>query len=388
MNKPDNYKLTSEQHAAVLGEVLQESFAGLTPASKPRAIFTGGQPGSGKSKVAEQAMRDLGNNAVRSDADEMRPYHPDYSRLLKSGVKEAADLVHADAAQWASELRREAQRRRFNIIIDGTMRDPVAIATVAQSLRDDGYVVEGRVMAVNELVSTMHIHKRYEAQMEAQGVGRFATKEQHDRAFTALPMSLEALERNRSIDQLTIYNRDGAPIYANALQAGRWREIPAARQALEIERTRGMTKEEKQDLAQDWGGVVKQAKARGAPEAELRSLTTLAQGELAKAATHGRGQGRAYEKLFATPEQMRRQPSLIGKYASLTAMQEGTKRQTLEHVHSQLSKMTSNLAAVKEAQARAARAAANKKAKGKTAGETKKEPAPKPAKGKDNDYDR
>lgn len=383
MSKP--HKLTPEQHAAVLGEILRESFAGLTPASKPRAIFTGGQPGSGKSTVAEQAMRDLRNNAVRSDADEIRPYHPDYSRLLKSGVKEAADLVHSDAALWASELRREAQSRRFNIIIDGTMRDPVAIATVAKSLRDDGYHVEGRVMAVNDLVSTMHIHKRYETQMEAQGVGRFATKDQHDRAFSALPASLETLERNRSIDRLTIFNRDGAAIYANVLQGGRWREIPAARQALEIERTRGMTTEEKQDLAQGWGGIVQQAKARVAPESELRELTTLAHGQLAKAATHGSGQGRAYGKLFATPEQMRRQPSLIGKYASLTAMQESTKRQTLEHVLSQLSKMTSDLAAVKEAQARAA---ANKKAKGKTTTETKKEATPKPAKGKDNDYDR
>jgi hypothetical protein len=57
------------------------------------------------------------------------------------------------------------------------MRDPQAGATVATRLREAGYEVDGRVMAVDELISTLHIHKRYELQMQGQGVGRFATQE-------------------------------------------------------------------------------------------------------------------------------------------------------------------------------------------------------------------
>lgn len=74
------------------------------------------------------------------------------------------------------------------------MRDPQACATVATRLREAGYEVDGRVMAVDELISTLHIHKRYELQMQGQGVGRFATQEQHARAFAALPAGLERLE--------------------------------------------------------------------------------------------------------------------------------------------------------------------------------------------------
>jgi hypothetical protein len=59
--------------------------------------------------------------------------------------------------------------QHYNLVIDGTMRDPRAVATVATRLREAGYEVDARVMAVNELISTLHIHKRYELQMQAQG---------------------------------------------------------------------------------------------------------------------------------------------------------------------------------------------------------------------------
>ncbi|ODV41493.1 hypothetical protein AWV79_35580 [Cupriavidus sp. UYMMa02A] len=147
--------------------------------------------------IAAQAMKELGHNAVRVDADELRPYHKDYLRLQREGVKNASDLVHADAGQWAVSLTNAAMEQKFNLVIDGTMRDPNAITAVANRLRQSGYQVEGRVMAVNELVSTMHVHKRYEAQMMSQGVGRFSTKDQHDRASSDWPAASKCSKRTR-----------------------------------------------------------------------------------------------------------------------------------------------------------------------------------------------
>ncbi|KND60405.1 Zeta toxin [Candidatus Burkholderia verschuerenii] len=344
--KPEDFKLSQSEHDKQFAKIRSDAFAGLTPETRPRAIFTGGQPGSGKSMIAAQAMKDFGYNAVRVDADELRPYHKDYERLMVQGVKNAPDLVHNDAGRWAASLTQEAMQQRYNLVIDGTMRDPQAIATVASRLREAGYTVEGRVMAVNDLVSTFHIHKRYENQMQAQGVGRFSTKEQHDRAFSGLPTSLELLERNKSLDKLTLFNRDGAAIYRNELDRDRWIETPAARQALEIERNREMTLDEKRDLATGWGGVVKQMKERAAPADELASTTKLATDEVRKSASHGRGRG--YEKLFASAEQMRKQPALVGKFATLVASQEGAKRAQLEGVQQAIAKMGDRLAARKQ----------------------------------------
>jgi hypothetical protein len=112
-------------------------------------------------------------------------------------------------------------------------------------------------MATNELISTLHIHKRYELQMRAQGVARFASKDQHARSFAALPAGLEHLERHMAFGKLTLFNRDGAAIYRNERDGDRMIDIAAARQALEIERNREMTNAEKRDLAVGWGGVIK-----------------------------------------------------------------------------------------------------------------------------------
>jgi predicted ABC-type ATPase len=344
--KPEDFKLSPTEHDKQFQKIRSDALAGLTPETRPRAVFTGGQPGSGKSMIAAQAMKDFGYNAVRVDADELRPYHKDYERLMGAGVKNAPDLVHADAGRWAASLTHAAMEQRYNLVIDGTMRDPQAIATVASRLREAGYVVEGRVMAVNELVSTLHVHKRYENQVQAQGVGRFSTKEQHDRAYSGLPTSLELLERNRALDKLTLFNRDGAAIYRNELVGDRWLEAPAARQALDIERNREMTLDEKRDLAAGWGAVVKQMKERAAPTDEIASTTKLATEEIRKSASHGRGRG--YEKLFASAEQMRKQPALVGKFASLVASQEGAKRAQLEGVQQAIAKMGDRLAARKQ----------------------------------------
>ncbi len=197
MNKPEDFKLSPQEHAAQFERIRSDAFLGLTPETQPRAIFTGGQPGSGKAMIAAQAMKELGHNAVRVDADELRPYHKDYLRLQREGVKNASDLVHADAGQWAVSLTNAAMEQKFNLVIDGTMRDPNAITAVANRLRQSGYQVEGRVMAVNELVSTMHVHKRYEAQMMSQGVGRFSTKDQHDRASSDWPAASKCSKRTR-----------------------------------------------------------------------------------------------------------------------------------------------------------------------------------------------
>ena len=345
--KPEDFKLSPEEHATQFERIRRHAFLGLSPETQPRGTFTGGQPGSGKSMIAAQAMRELGHNAVRIDADELRPYHKDYLRLQQEGVKNAADLVHADAAQWAIALTHSAMEQKFNLVIDGTMRDPTAIVNMATRLRQAGYVVEGRVMAVNEFVSTMHVHKRYESQLIAQGVGRFATREQHDRAFAGLPSSLELLERHKAFDRIAIYNRDGAAIYRNELAGKRWLDIPAARQALDIERTREMTAEEKQELAKGWGDVLQQMKRRGAQQDEIASATKLATNEIRRSVAHGRGRG--YEKLFASAEQMRRQPALIGKFASLVAVQQGEKRMQLDDVQKAIAQMNTRLVAQKQA---------------------------------------
>lgn len=331
--KADDYKLSDEQHASLLGRITRDYLLGRTPipsSAQPVAILTGGQPGSGKSYLAAMALRELAGNAVRIDSDELRGYHPAYSRLQRQGARDAADLVHPDAGKWAVELTQAAVDGRYNLVIDGTMRDHAGVTRMATALQQAGYRVEARVLAVNGYVSYMQTHARYEMQMANVGLGRPTTKATHDSAYSGLPATLESLERSNAVDAITLFNRDHGVIYANRQEDGQWVKMPAARQALDIERGRELTQDEKKELALGWASVVNSQKARLAPSKDIEATTKLAASELKKAASHGKGRG--FDKLFAPSETLKQQPQLVGRYASLVAMQVEAKRQQLDIV--------------------------------------------------------
>ena len=207
---------------------------------KPRAILLGGQPGSGKSELARMAQHELSQNgrAVVIDADKLRERNPVYQALSITDPKNAADLTHKEAAEWARRLTTAAVKGRRNLVIDGTMRDPKGVLTLAGKLREHGYTVEARVIAVNPEVSINRARLRFEEQVAARGVGRFVNQAQHDVAYKGLADSVSALESARAVDAIRVYDAGQREIYANQLVRGSWQQEPGAQQALTEERTR------------------------------------------------------------------------------------------------------------------------------------------------------
>lgn len=207
---------------------------------KPRAILLGGQPGSGKSELARMAQHELSQNgrAVVIDADKLRERNPVYQALSITDPKNAADLTHKEAAEWARRLTTATVQGRRNLVIDGTMRDPKGVLTLAAKLREHGYTVEARVIAVSPEVSINRARLRFEEQMAARGVGRFVNQAQHDVAYKGLADSVSALESARAVDAIRVYDASQREIYANQLVRGSWQQEPGAQQALTEERTR------------------------------------------------------------------------------------------------------------------------------------------------------
>lgn len=154
---------------------------------KPRAILLGGQPGSGKSELARMAQHELSQNgrAVVIDADKLRERNPVYQALSITDPKNAADLTHKEAAEWARQ--------------------------------------------------------RFEEQVAVRGVGRFVNQAQHDVAYKGLADSVSALESARAVDAIRVYDASQREIYANQLVRGSWQKEPGAQQALTEERVRTWT---------------------------------------------------------------------------------------------------------------------------------------------------
>jgi predicted ABC-type ATPase len=161
----------------------------------PKAIVLGGQPGSGKSALAAEAAREFRGNggAVVIDADRMREENPRYKQLSKEDPQNAADRTHKEAGEWATRLTMAAVEGRRNLVVDGTMRSPENIRELTNRLKENGYEVEARVMAVNPETSMTRARLRFEEQVAERGTGRFVNREQHDAANTGMVESVRSL---------------------------------------------------------------------------------------------------------------------------------------------------------------------------------------------------
>jgi len=278
----DRYRLSEADHQATFDrDIKPDLFAGAKPSNQPVAVIFGGQPGAGKSAAVDAAMRDLEphGGAVQIIGDDLRGYHPQYARLMEADDKTAAFYTDRDTGRWVEKAIDEAKAQRVNIVIEGTMRDGNKVAETMQSLRAAGYEIDARALAVNERLSQQGIMQRYEEQKADRGTGRMTTPEAHKAAFDGMPVTLERIEGDKLADRVTIYRRGAEAIYTNELQGGQWAKEPQARAALEAERSRPMTIQERRSYAEGFDRLAELVARpeRQASAAEVKNVDDLRQ---------------------------------------------------------------------------------------------------------------
>lgn len=242
-----DYTLSKEEHQQIRQEISEEYLQGTSRAEQPRAIILAGQPGAGKSGLTREARAELERDggAVIVDTDQLRDSHPDYDMLKSQNDRRAAGLVQKDSGQWADELTQDAMEQRRNLIIDGTLKNPDNARNLCDELKDQGYQVEVRAMAVAKEDSVQGVYGRYESQKAVDGSGRWVPEQVRDQAYEGMPRSLDTLEQGKHADRISVYRRgeDGPEMIHDG---------PGAAQALENERNRQRTPEELAARDQAW----------------------------------------------------------------------------------------------------------------------------------------
>lgn len=234
----------------------------------------GGQPGSGKGGLTKQAEEDLAKQGgcVLVDPDELRVSHPDHHYLMAKNDLEAADFTHSDASKWAKHLINDAIEGRRNLIVDQTSKSPDSLLALTSRLKEAGYEVELRVIAVNNKISEQRIHTRYENEKEDKGAGRFVPKLVHDAAYMGLPKSVAAVESAKCVDVIAVHDKHQKRIYENTLRGGEWELQPLGARALEAERMRPLSLEDRAERVAAFTKLVEQLEKRGAPSAERDAM--------------------------------------------------------------------------------------------------------------------
>ncbi len=323
----ERYKLSPELHESIYTERIAARYLPKSkPQEQPCAIITGGQPGSGKSGLTAMAIERFRESGyVLVDADKMRPYHPEYTKLMRADDKIAANLTHADCGPWATRLMRDGVAGRRNLIIDQTSRDPAAMAAMTQRLRQAGYSVEFHAMAVSSEVSEQRILQRYEGQRARDGFGRYSTKDKHDEAYAGVANTVASVDAGGQVDRLCLFDRYLKLIYQNQLVEGQWQPSPNARQALDAERSRPMTLQERRDFAKGYDGLhdLLTRAERNASADELLGM--------AKLQSQARGMLMAEVFRQETPERaMQQHPELAAAYGGIAAIEAKAKAEGLD----------------------------------------------------------
>lgn len=277
---PEQHKLSEAEHQAIFErEIKPDLFAGAKPSIQPVAVIFGGQPGAGKSAAVDEAIKELGprGGAVQIIGDDLRDFHPKYERLMEADDKTAAFYTDRDTGRWIEKSIAEAKAQRVNIVIEGTMRDADKVAATMQSLREAGYQIDARALAVTSRLSEQGIMQRYENQKVDRGTGRMTTLEAHQAAYDGMLQTLGRIEGQKLADRVTIYRRGAEVIYSNELQGGQWAREPQARAVVEVERARPMTLQERRDYVKGFDEIADMLarRERQASAEEIRKVAEL-----------------------------------------------------------------------------------------------------------------
>jgi len=249
---PEQYRLGEDEHQAIFESKIKPFlFAETISSRRPVAVVFGGQPGAGKSASVAAATEELKlrGGAVQIEGDALRDYHPAYARLMIKDDRTAAFYTDRDAGRWVEKAIAHAKEQRVNLVIEGTMRNPDVVASTMKNLREAGYEIDARALAVPWRLSEQGILQRYENQKVDRGYGRMTAPKAHKAAYDGMLQTLERIEREKWADRVTIYRRGNEAIYSNTLDRGQWVHEPHARSAVETERNRSMTLTERRDYA-------------------------------------------------------------------------------------------------------------------------------------------
>lgn len=103
---------------------------GVEPEAEPAAFFMAGLPGSGKTEISRNLIKDSGINLLRIDMDEIAERLPGYK-------PERADEFRKPAAALLSESFSYALRHNISFIMDGTFGGGQALKNIERSLKHE-----------------------------------------------------------------------------------------------------------------------------------------------------------------------------------------------------------------------------------------------------------
>ncbi len=195
----------------------------LIPQEKPLAFILGGQPASGKSKLAKEFMGNFSNdNILFVNGDIYREFHPNRQELINNPLSYSKE-TQIFSNVFTENLIREAIENKYNIMVEGTMRNPQVPYNTAKMFKENGYEVEILAISAPSVFTELGLYHRYQEEINFQGWGRLAEIESHNSAVSGILASLDLLYNEKAVDKIHLYSYQAEKhIVSFSLQNNEW----------------------------------------------------------------------------------------------------------------------------------------------------------------------
>ena len=190
---------------AIFEQEKENFFRGKNASENPTAIILGGQPACGKSTLIHVAKADHSQlKFITVNGDLYRKFHPNHAQLIKEPLKYPTE-TQIFSNVFTEKLIEEAIKRKCNIIIEGTMRNPDVPLKTAQKFKDAGFRVEAYIIAAPKEFTQLGLYNRYQEEVLSKGQGRLADIDSHNKAVNGLMKSANQLYSDKAVDKISIH---------------------------------------------------------------------------------------------------------------------------------------------------------------------------------------
>jgi hypothetical protein len=132
--------LSKKKYAALRDAMFREMFLQEPRPGTPRAVFTGGLSGLGKTTLVEAMLRPMTDGVI--DANDLRNYHPRYAEYINEyGSEMARDLTRDFCDKLAVDLQDEALAEGRSFVREGTLQLPSSCIPEALNAAELGHAV-------------------------------------------------------------------------------------------------------------------------------------------------------------------------------------------------------------------------------------------------------
>lgn len=204
----EKYKLSDQEHYKAYKIIKNFYLSNITAVENPKAIIVGSQPGSGKGSLIGYSKNqfDDTSNVIIITTDDYKPFHPKASEIAQEYPTYYSAIVEADSAKWTSKILQEAIQNKYNFIFEATFKNDRIIERMKE-LKENGFEVIVRGMAVSYIESLLSAFERYEKQVAVRNWGRFFDPIQYNYTYENIPNTIDNIENSNYYDVIEIYKR-------------------------------------------------------------------------------------------------------------------------------------------------------------------------------------